>query len=73
MSAPIRSYIPARDFLEAHRLPVTGRCLISREAFYLGVREGRVPHVRLGRVFAVRSPFSSAIIRARSARSVYKP
>lgn len=51
MSAPIgtRQWVPATEFLEAHRDPKTGRRLMSREAFYLGVKQGRLPHIHSGR------------------------
>ncbi len=47
MSAPVRSYIPAHEIPKAHHDPATGHWLISQEALYLGVQQGRVPHVRL--------------------------
>ena len=62
MSASARSYIPAPDFLEAHRDPITGRRLISREALYLGVKQGRIPHVRLGRRILVPSDLLDQLV-----------
>ncbi len=62
MSAPVRSYIPAHEFLEAHRDPATGRRLVSREALYLGVKQGRIPHVRLGRRILVPSDLLDQLV-----------
>lgn len=73
MSASVRSYIPARDFLEAHRDPVSGRRLISREALYLGVKQGRIPHVRLGRRILVPSDLLDQLVTKPDAGSAIGP
>lgn len=57
MSATVstREYVPVDQFLEANRDPVTGRRRIGRDALYLGIRSGQLPHVRIGRRLLVPS------------------
>lgn len=61
-TVPTRDYISVDQFLEAHRDPVTGRRRISRDALYLGVKQGRVPHVRLGRRILVPSDLLDQLV-----------
>lgn len=54
-TVPTREYVPVDQFLEANRDPITGRRRIGRDALYLGIRSGQLPHVRIGRRLLVPS------------------
>lgn len=51
----MRTYIPIAKFLEQHRDPATGKRTIGRDGLYAAVREGRCPHVVIGRRILVPS------------------
>lgn len=43
------TYVPIPTFRQQHRDPYTGKYLVGRDAIYAAIRDGRCPHVKVGR------------------------